>query len=305
MTVRPPLTPGTLSPMRPVPSQIARPEYVGKKRPQEWRGSHVQTPETIEKMRIASRLAAQATQLAGEHCKPGVTTDEIDRVVHEFLCDHGAYPSTLGYKGFPKSCCTSLNEVICHGIPDSTVLTDGDIINVDVTAYIGGVHGDTDATFCVGEVSEEARLLVERTHEAMMRGIRAVAPGRQINVIGRVIESYAKRFGYGVVRDFTGHGIGEAFHSGLYVPHYDSPRPTDDHGARHDVHHRADDHPRHLPVRHVGRRLDGGHQGPQVDGAVRAHHRGDRRRPRDPDPSVIARNAAKRSPAVANEGQAP
>jgi methionyl aminopeptidase len=187
----------------------------------------VQSPETIEKIRVAGRIAAQALQLAGEHCKPGVTTDEIDRVVHEFLVDHGAYPSTLGYKGFPKSCCTSLNEVICHGIPDSTVLEDGDIINVDVTAYIGGVHGDTDATFCVGDVSEEARLLVERTLEAMMRGIKAVAPGRQINVIGRVIESYARRFGYGVVRDFTGHGIGEAFHSGLYVPHYDAPRPTD------------------------------------------------------------------------------
>ncbi|GAA2716716.1 type I methionyl aminopeptidase [Micromonospora olivasterospora] len=227
MTARAPLTPGTLSPVRPVPGTIVRPEYVGKKRPQEYRGSHVQTPETVERMRIASRLAAQATQLAGEHCKPGVTTDEIDRVVHEFLCDHGAYPSTLGYKGFPKSCCTSLNEVICHGIPDSTVLQDGDIINVDVTAYIGGVHGDTNATFCVGEVSEEVRLLVERTHTAMMRGIRAVAPGRQINVIGRVIESYAKRFGYGVVRDFTGHGIGESFHSGLYVPHYDTTRPTD------------------------------------------------------------------------------
>ncbi|MGC4805405.1 type I methionyl aminopeptidase [Micromonospora sp. DT233] len=227
MTVRAPLTPGTLSPTRPVPGHIVRPEYVGKKSPQQWRGSHVQTPETIEKMRVACRLAAQATQLAGEHCKPGVSTDEIDRVVHEFLCDHGAYPSTLGYRGFPKSCCTSLNEVICHGIPDSTVLVDGDIINVDVTAYLDGVHGDTDATFCVGEVGEEARLLVERTHEAMMRGIKAVAPGRQINVIGRVIESYAKRFGYGVVRDFTGHGIGEAFHSGLYVPHYDSPRPTD------------------------------------------------------------------------------
>ena len=177
-------------------------------------------------MRVAGRLAAQATMLAGEHCKPGVTTDEIDRVVHEFLVDHGAYPSTLGYKGFPKSCCTSLNEVICHGIPDSTVIEDGDIINVDVTAYLDGVHGDTDATFCVGNVSEEARLLVERTREAMMRGIKAVAPGRPINVIGRVIEAYAKRFGYGVVRDFTGHGIGEAFHSGLYVPHYDNPQLT-------------------------------------------------------------------------------
>ncbi|HTF06761.1 MAG TPA: type I methionyl aminopeptidase [Asanoa sp.] len=227
MADRSQLTPGKISPWRQVPPSIPRPEYVGKRGPTPWRGSNVQTPETIEKMRLASRLAAQATALAGEHCKPGVTTDEIDRVVHEFLVDHGAYPSTLGYKGFPKSCCTSLNEVICHGIPDSTVLEDGDIINVDVTAFIGGVHGDTDATFLVGDVAEENRLLVERTHEAMMRGIKAVAPGRQINVIGRVIESYAKRFGYGVVRDFTGHGIGEAFHSGLYVPHYDSPRPTD------------------------------------------------------------------------------
>jgi methionyl aminopeptidase len=226
MTVRAQLTAGKLSPWRQVPPQIDRPEYVGRKAPKRYRGSDVQTPETIEKMRIAGRLAAQATQLAGEHCKPGVTTDEVDRVVHEFLCDHGAYPSTLGYKGFPKSCCTSLNEVICHGIPDSTVIEDGDIINVDVTAYIGGVHGDTDATFCVGNASEEARLLVERTHEAMMRGIKTITPGRQINTIGRVIEAYAKRFGYGVVRDFTGHGIGEAFHSGLYIPHYDNPSLT-------------------------------------------------------------------------------
>ena len=209
--------------MRRVPAHIPRPEYVGRPAPRPYTVPHVQTPETIEKMRAAGRLAAQALQLAGEYCKPGVTTDEIDKVVHEFLCDHGAYPSTLGYRGFPKSCCTSINEVICHGIPDSTELVDGDIINVDVTAYLNGVHGDTDATFLVGEVSEEARLLVERTREAMMRGIRAIAPGRKLNVIGRVIESYARRFGYGVVREFTGHGIGEAFHSGLYVPHYDKP----------------------------------------------------------------------------------
>jgi len=223
MQTRAPLRPGTLSPWREVPAAIPRPEYVGKAGPRKYRGSDVQTPETIEKMRVAGRLAAQATQLAGQHCQPGVTTDEIDAIVHEFLCDHGAYPSTLGYRGFPKSCCTSLNEVICHGIPDTTVLEDGDIINVDVTAFINGVHGDTDATFCVGNVSEENRLLVERTHEAMMRGIKAVAPGRRLNAVGRVIEAYAKRFGYGVVRDFTGHGINETFHSGLYVPHYDKP----------------------------------------------------------------------------------
>jgi methionyl aminopeptidase len=226
MNVRAPLAPGRVGPWRQVPPSITRPEYVGKKGPRPYKGSYVQRPETIEKMRVAGRLAGQATALAGEHCKPGVTTDEIDRVVHEFLCDHGAYPSTLGYRGFPKSCCTSLNEVICHGIPDSTVIEDGDIINVDVTAYLDGVHGDTDATFCVGNVSEEVRLLVERTHEAMMRGIRTVAPGRPLSVIGRVIEAYAKRFGYGVVRDFTGHGIGETFHSGLYIPHYDNPSLT-------------------------------------------------------------------------------
>ncbi len=226
MTVREALVPGTLSPWRQVPASIPRPEYVGKKAPTPWTGSNVQTPDTIEKMRIAGRIAAQATALAGEHCKPGVTTDEIDRVVHEFLIDAGAYPSTLGYRGFPKSCCTSLNEVVCHGIPDSTVIEDGDIINVDVTAYIGGVHGDTDATFLVGEVSEEARLLVERTHEATMRGIKACAPGRQISVIGRVISAYAKRFGYGVIRDFGGHGIGRPFHSGLFIPHFDNPAAT-------------------------------------------------------------------------------
>src|SRR6187402_49533 len=223
MTVRAPLAPGKVSPWRAVPASIPRPEYVGKKRPTPWRGSHVQTAETIEKMRLASRLAAQATQLAGEHCKPGVTTDEIDRVVHEFLVDHGAYPSTLGYKGFPKSCCTSLNEVICHGIPDSTVIEDGDIVNIDVTAYIDGVHGDTNATFLAGDVSEEHRLLVERTHEATMRAIKAVRPGRALSVVGRVIEAYANRFGYHVVRDFTGHGIGTTFHNGLVVLHYDQP----------------------------------------------------------------------------------
>jgi methionyl aminopeptidase len=219
------LTPGELSPWREVPPSIPRPEYVGKKEPRR-SDRTVQPPEIIERMRVAGRLAAQAVVLAGEHCKPGVTTDEVDRVVHEFLCDHGAYPSTLGYKGFPKSCCTSLNEVICHGIPDSTLIEDGDIVNVDVTAFLDGVHGDTNQTFCVGEVSAEVRDLVDRTREATMRGVKAVAPGRPLNAIGRVIEAYAKRFGYGVVRDFGGHGIGESFHSGLFVPHYDNPDLT-------------------------------------------------------------------------------
>jgi len=177
-------------------------------------------------MRVAGRIAAEALAEVGQHIVPGVTTDQLDRVGHAYLVDHGAYPSTLGYRGFPKSLCTSLNEVICHGIPDSTVVQDGDIVNIDITAFIDGVHGDTNATFFAGDVADESRLLVERTHEATMRGIKAVAPGRAINVIGRVIESYAKRFDYGVVRDFTGHGIGTSFHSGLVVPHYDDPGST-------------------------------------------------------------------------------
>jgi len=223
------LVPGRLSPMRPVPRQIPRPEYVGRSRAHTGEPD-VKTPETIERMRAAGRLAAQALAEVAKHIAPGVTTDSLDQVGHEFLCDAGAYPSTLGYPGngrapaFTKSLCTSINEVICHGIPDSTVLQDGDIVNIDITAYVDGVHGDTDATYPVGAVDEESQLLIDRTREAMARGIRAVAPGRPLNAIGRVIESYARRFGYGVVRDFTGHGIGTTFHSGLVVPHYDDPR---------------------------------------------------------------------------------
>ncbi|MCB0919380.1 MAG: type I methionyl aminopeptidase [Actinobacteria bacterium] len=217
------LKPGRVSPRRDVPESIARPEYVDRPAPKRYRGSEVKDAATIEKMRVAGRIAADALVEVGRAVQPGVTTDELDRIGHEYMLDHNAYPSTLGYRGFPKSLCTSINEVICHGIPDSTVLQEGDICNVDITAFIGGVHGDTNATFLVGEVAEETRLLVERTREALMRAISIVAPGRNLNVIGRVIESYAKRFDYGVVRDFTGHGIGTSFHTGLVVPHYYDP----------------------------------------------------------------------------------
>ena len=221
---RPVLTPGTISAERAVPANIPRPSYVGKPAPERYTGSEVQDEQTLAAMRIAGRIAADALVEVGAHIEPGVTTDELDRIGHEYLCDHGAYPSTLGYRGYPKSLCSSLNEVICHGIPDSTVLLDGDICNIDITAFIGGVHGDTNATYLVGDsVDDESKLLVERTREATRRAIAAVAPGRPLNVIGRVIESYARRFNYGVVRDFTGHGIGTSFHSGLVVPHYDDP----------------------------------------------------------------------------------
>jgi methionyl aminopeptidase len=216
------LVKGQLSPMRLVPQTIVRPEYVGKSAPAKFTGSDVKTAEQVAKIRAAGKIAAQAIQLVGGHCKPGVTTDELDRIGHEFVTSQGAYPSTLGYRGYPKSLCSSLNEVICHGIPDDTVLQEGDIINIDITAFKDGFHGDSNVTFLVGDVDPEVKLLVERTHEAMMRGINAALPGRSVNIIGRAIETYAKRFNYGVVRDFTGHGVGEAFHSGLVIPHYDS-----------------------------------------------------------------------------------
>lgn len=223
MNLRGKLTPGKQTPVRSVPNSIERPEYVWKDSVQENVGEpFVQTPEIIEAMCESSKIAANALKEAGKAVQPGNTTDEVDRVAHEYMVDHGAYPSTLGYMGFPKSCCVSLNEIVCHGIPDSTVIQEGDIVNIDVTAYKNGVHGDTNATFFAGEVAEEHRLLVERTKKAMMRGIKAAKPGREINVIGRVIESYANRFGYNVVEDFTGHGVGPTFHNGLVVLHYDS-----------------------------------------------------------------------------------
>ena len=216
------LTPGVISKPLSVPISIARPEYVGKPSPAEWTGSHIKSDDQIEKIRAAGKIAAEAIALVGANAKPGVTTDELDKLAHEYIVSQGAYPSTLGYRGFPKSCCTSINEVICHGIPDDTVLQDGDIMNVDITAFKDDFHGDSNATFLIGNVSKDVADLVERTKEALDRAIAVVMPGRPINVIGRTIESFAKRFNYGVVRDFTGHGIGEAFHSGLVIPHFDA-----------------------------------------------------------------------------------
>ena len=218
------LVPAWVSPRLAVPTSIPRPEYVDQPFPTPFHGSEVKDADTIARMRAACRLAAQALDRVATVIDVGVRTDDIDRVAHDFLVSHGAYPSTLGYRSYPKSVCTSVNEVVCHGIPDARPLEDGDIVNVDITAFLDGVHGDTNRTYMVGDVDEESRLLVERTQEATLRGIRAARPGRQVNVIGRVIEMYAKRFGYGVVRDFTGHGIGTAFHSGLVIPHYDEPR---------------------------------------------------------------------------------
>ena len=222
------LVPGELSPRRTVPASIERPEYVDKDEAVSDSGPYVQSADVIARVREASRIAALALQAAGEATRPGATTDDIDRAVHDVLLENGAYPSTLGYLGFEKSCCTSLNEVICHGIPDSTVMQSGDILNVDVTAFIHGVHGDCNATFLVGDVHPRVQELVDVAYDAMMRGIKVARPGREVNVIGRVIEKFVGRHGMESVRDYTGHGVAEGFHNGLVIPHYDSAPMFDD-----------------------------------------------------------------------------
>jgi methionyl aminopeptidase len=220
------ILPGFVTPIREVPAHIPRPPYAETGRPPTRDEDRVKSPEIIEKMRHAGALAAQVLRLAGERVAPGVTTEELDIVVHDLFVEHGAYPSTINYHGYPKACCTSVNEVICHGIPDSRRLVDGDICNIDVTGYIGGVHGDTNATFFVGDVDAESRHLVAATEEAMWRGIEAVRPGRPLSDIGRAIEDRAKLDRLGVVRAFVGHGIGEQFHTDIQVLHYYDSRAT-------------------------------------------------------------------------------
>ena len=217
---------GLVSPMRSVPAHIGRPPYAETGEVADLGEDRVKTPETIERMRIAGQVAAEILRLAGEMVRPGITTDEIDQYVHQLHIERDAYPSPLNYNNYPKSVCTSANEVICHGIPDSRVLQDGDILNLDVTAYVGGVHGDTNATFLVGDVDPVSRQLVSVTEECMWHGIEAVRPGRPISDIGKAIEEHAKAHRYGVIRAFIGHGIGEQFHGDIQVLHYYDSRAS-------------------------------------------------------------------------------
>ncbi len=216
--------PGRISPERPVPISVARPPYAlspGTPVPA------VPPGDFADRMRAAGRAAREVLLEVADAVRPGVTTDTLDRICHEACIARGGYPSPLDYRGYPKSLCTSVNEIVCHGIPDDRSLDEGDIVNCDVTIYLDGVHGDCSETYLVGDVDEIGRRLVRVTKESLWRGIGAVAPGAQVCDIGRAIQDHAEAEGFGVVRMFVGHGVGEEFHCSPSVPHYYDPGASD------------------------------------------------------------------------------
>ena len=215
--------PGTVSQERPVPPSIPRPPYVGVDHPPP--APRIADPaDRIARMRRAGHAAGEVLAEVARAIRPGVTTDELDRIAHEACIARGGYPSPLGYHGFPKAICTSVNEVILHGIPDSRALRDGDIVSVDVTIFLDGVHGDCCGSYPVGTVDEASARLLRVAEECLHKGIEAVRPGRPVSDIGRAVEAHARANGYGVVRSFCGHGIGEEFHTDPQVLHYYDPR---------------------------------------------------------------------------------
>jgi methionyl aminopeptidase len=187
-------------------------------------GVQIKTPAAIERMREAGRLAAEVLDMIGPHVQPGVTTDELDAICHDHITRvQGAIPAPLNYRGFPKSICTSVNHQVCHGIPSNKRLKKGDIVNLDITVLKDGYHGDTSKMFFVGEPSVLARRLVNVTHQAMFRGIAAVRPGATLGDLGHAIQTFVEAHGYSVVREYCGHGIGQAFHEDPQVLHYGKP----------------------------------------------------------------------------------
>ncbi len=190
--------------------------------PQE-RSIKIHTAADFDGMRKAGRLAAETLDYITPMIKPGITTDEINTWVHDFTLDHGAIPAPLNYRGFPKSVCTSINHVVCHGIPGDKKLIDGDIINIDVTSILDGWYGDTSRMFCLGNVSVKARNLVDATYQALWQGIEAVRPGATTGDIGHAIQDFAEKKRYSVVRDFCGHGLGQVFHDAPNIMHFGVP----------------------------------------------------------------------------------
>ncbi|GIX22613.1 MAG: methionine aminopeptidase [Gammaproteobacteria bacterium] len=184
----------------------------------------IKTPEEIEKMRVAGRLAAATLEMIAPHVRPGVTTGELDELCHRYIVEElDAVPAPLNYRGFPKSICTSVNHQVCHGIPGDRVLKSGDIVNIDVTVIKDGYHGDTSRMFLVGEVSRQAERLCRVARECMLEGIRLVRPGTRLGDIGHAIQRHAEKHGYSVVREYCGHGIGRGFHEDPQVLHYGEP----------------------------------------------------------------------------------
>ena len=222
-----PVKAGEMSPTRSVPEDIERPPYIANGGDPIRRGDPiVKSSEVVAAMRIAGVAAGEVLDLVGAAIAPGITTDELDAVAHAAYIERGGYPSPLGYRGFPKSVCTSVNEVICHGIPDDRPMCEGEIVNVDVTIFLNGVHGDTNATFAVGSLDPRSTALLRVTRECLFRGIDAVRPGVEVRAIGRAIQQHAEANDFGVVRTFCGHAIGPEFHGALSIPHYDEPRAT-------------------------------------------------------------------------------
>jgi len=217
---------GKVSAMRTVPEHIEKPDYsetgvpVSEQTARAQREIPVYSQEELDQIRYSCRLTRECLDLAHSMAKPGVTTEEIDIAVHEFCVEHNAYPSPLNYYNFPKSVCTSVNEVICHGIPDSRPLENGDICNVDVSIYYRGYHGDANETFLVGEVDDQTKNLVKTTYEALMAAIDSCKPGQKYREIGNIISNYVEPKGYSVVKSYTGHGVGRLFHCAPSVPHY-------------------------------------------------------------------------------------
>ena len=237
----------------------------------------IKTPEEQEKMRIAGRLAAEVLDMIGQYVVPGVTTEELDQRCHDHIVEvQRSVPANLNYRGFPKTICTSVNHVVCHGIPNEKRLKAGDFVNIDVTVIRDGFHGDTSRMYFVGKPAVQAQRLAETCFAAMWRGIEVVRPGAHLGDIGHAIQSYVEGHDYSVVREYCGHGIGKIYHEDPQVLHYGEPGHR--HGAegRHDLHHRADGERGQAPRAPAAGWLDGDHQGPLAVGAVGAHH------PRDP-----------------------
>ncbi|CAH3123419.1 unnamed protein product [Porites lobata] len=220
------LRPWPQSPRREVPDHIAKPDYaetgvpLSEIKSKQSTQIRVLSKDEIEKMRVAGRLAREVMDTAAKNVRVGITTDELDKIVHEACLERNCYPSPLNYHGFPKSCCTSVNEVICHGIPDMRPLENGDLLNIDITIYYNGFHGDLNETFFVGEVDEESKQLVKVTYECISQAIAAVKPGVKYREVGNIIQKHAQAHGFSVVKSYCGHGIHELFHTAPSVPHY-------------------------------------------------------------------------------------